>query len=60
MGMLEVRKDGKGKGEGRGRTVNSGSLDNVDVVELVLDLDGDDVVGLVDHLCANISTATIS
>lgn len=37
-------------GEQERRTVDAGSLDHVDVVELVLDLDGDDVVGLVHHL----------
>lgn len=46
------RDEGKGEEEG-GRTVNSRSLDNVDVVELVLDLDGNNVVGLVYHLRAH-------
>jgi len=37
-------------GERERRTVHAGPLDHVDVVKLVLDLDGDDVVGLVHHL----------
>jgi len=46
---LETRS-ARERGRGRRRTVDTWPLDDVDVVELVLDLDGHDVVGLVDHL----------